>query len=70
MASINELQAELATVKEAISSTIQNGQSYGVTNSHTVQNVGLEVLQKRQQMLERRLLKLQGYTGRNYASFE
>lgn len=70
MSSLSDLQAELATVKAAIQSTIENGQAYGVTNSHNVTNVGLDVLQKRQALIERKIIRLSGYTGRNYASFE
>jgi endonuclease/exonuclease/phosphatase (EEP) superfamily protein YafD len=70
MASISELQAELAAVKEAIANTLANGAAYGVTNSHNVTSAPLDQLRKQQQLIERRIFKLSGYTGRNYAQFE
>lgn len=70
MATLPELQARLARVEAAIENALENGQAYNVSNSHGVTNVDLSKLQVERALLERKILRASGWTGRNYAQFE
>lgn len=69
MATVEELQAELAKVELAITSVYENGEAYSIQGQHSVKSASLRDLENQRRKIRNRILKRNGILGRTTPDF-